>query len=329
MWMSGLGHDGLPRRSQFRYRVPIWTGTLAVAGALALVPITQDAVARHESSAPPAPDPVVSSPAAPEQLAGPVASDIVVPAPKPSEQLQAALTRLAQDSGANVAIALESLDQPGGLAWSLAGTEVFESGSTYKLPVLEWQAQAMAAGTVSGSDQLCYQDSDWEDGWFGDYADGSCFSRLELMQRVGEYSDNTAAHILVDSMGGPDALQQFAVDHGATSSDFVNGSTTAADLVTLWTEEARGQLGGPAAQSILYPLLTHTAYEQGVPAGVPTNVQVVHKVGIIDSTVNDAALVVAPSGRYVLVVLTDGLDQSQAWPLIAQISADVYTYETS
>src|SRR5579859_3088889 len=89
MWMSGLGQDDrLPRRRRVQYRLPIWSAALAIAGALALVSITQDAVARRESAPPLVPaSSVAASPAPPVQLAGPVASDIVAPAPKPSDQL--------------------------------------------------------------------------------------------------------------------------------------------------------------------------------------------------------------------------------------------------
>jgi beta-lactamase class A len=211
--------------------------------------------------------------------------------------------------------------------WSLNGDQSFVAASTYKLPLLMEEAQAIAGGTAHESDVLCYDPGDWEDGWFSDYAPGACYTRGELDRRVGEYSDNTAAHILVRMDGGGDALNAYARTHGATESEFWDPNvTTTSDLARLWQDEAAGHAGGSAAQQYLYPLLTDTAYEDGVPAGVPTGTTVVHKIGILDGEVNDAALVVnGPRGSYVLTVCTDGA----GWSVIADVARAVSQFEAS
>src|SRR5439155_16488960 len=122
-----------------------------------------------------------------------------------------------------------------------------------------------------------------EDGWYDDYSSGRCFTRQELARRVGQTSDNTAAHILVRYLGGSPALDAYVRAHGATASKFwIPNTTTAADLGRLWRDEAGGNAGGPAAQAWLYPLLTDTVFEDGIPAGLPGSEVVAHKVGEID-----------------------------------------------
>jgi hypothetical protein len=97
----------------------------------------------------------------------------------------------------------------------------------------------------------------------------------------------------------------------------------------LWLAEAEGELGGAAAQAWLYPVLTNTRTEGGVPAGV-SGATVVHKTGTINLVDDDAALVTSgPAGAYILVVLTDGLGGSDGWQLIASLSATVWQYEAS
>jgi hypothetical protein len=87
--------------------------------------------------------------------------------------------------------------------------------------------------------------------------------------------------------------------------------------------------GGAGAQAWLYPLLTDTRTESGVPAGVGGGT-VVHKTGTIDLVVNDAALVTSgPDGPYVLVVMTDGFGGTPGWQVIASISADVWQLEAA
>jgi len=216
------------------------------------------------------------------------------------------------------------------LTWSLDGGAVFTAASTYKLVALMMEAQNIASGSTDPNGLVCYQDSDYEAGWFDDYAAGECFTRNELASRAAQQSDNTAGHMLVRDVGGVDALNAWAASVGTTDSAFSDpNTTTAADLAVLWTAEAKGNLGGASAQAWLYPLLTGTTTEAGVPAGVSGST-VVHKTGAIDAVENDAALVTAgPDGAYVLVVMTDGLGGAAGWGLIGSISATVWQEEQS
>lgn len=237
---------------------------------------------------------------------------------------------LVSASGASVGITLIELGGSNSLVWSYGGGAVFTAASTYKLPALMMMAQNIAAGQTDPNGVVCYEDDDYESGWFDDYDDGACFTRNELAWRAGNKSDNTAGHMLVRDLGGSDALNAWAAAHGATSSAFFAGNTTTSnDLAALWAAEAKGQLGGSAAQAWLYPLLTATATENGVPAGAGRGATVVHKTGILDQEVNDAALVQAGDRSYVLTVMTDGLGGSNGFQLIASISAEVQQFEES
>lgn len=255
----------------------------------------------------------------------------LVAAPRAIVALPIALQAVIASSGASVGVTLVELGGTEPAAWSVNGAEVFTAASTYKLAALMLEAQNIAAGKTNPNGFVCYQADDYESGWFDDYADGSCFTRNELARRAGKYSDNTAGRMLVRDVGGAGALTAWAASLGATSSAFLDGNrTTSADLAALWTAEAQGELGGAPAEAWLYPLLTKTRTEGGVPAGVGGGVTVVHKTGTIDAVDNDAALVTSgPVGPYVLVVMTDGLGGAQGWQLIASISATVRQFEAS
>jgi beta-lactamase class A len=268
--------------------------------------------------------------------APPVATTPVVRASSPTPpaaalrstaDLQAEVGELLTSNGAEGGVSLIELAGAQPETWSWSGDEQFVAASTYKLPLLMKDAQDIADKQASPSDQLCYEDGDWEDGYFSDYQAGDCYSRAELDQRVGHYSDNTAAHILVRYDGGADALNAYARAHGATESAFYDpNTTTSADLARLWQNEAEGRAGGAAAQRYLYPLLTDTAYEDGIPAGVPAGTTVVHKIGDLDNELNDAALVEqGPRGPYVLTICTDGA----SWSLIASVAHAVAQFESA
>jgi len=251
-------------------------------------------------------------------------------ATRDSTVLVAALQQLATASGAIVSVTVVELGGIDPMSWSLDGDAIFTAASTYKLVALMMEAQNIGSGSIDPNGLVCYQDSDYEAGWFDDYAAGECFTRNELASRAAQQSDNTAGHMLVRDVGGVDALNAWAASVGTTDSAFSDpNTTTAADLAVLWTAEAKGSLGGSSAQAWLYPLLTGTTTEAGVPAG-SSGSTVVHKTGTIDAVENDAALVTAgPDGAYVLVVMTDGLGGSAGWGLIAGISANVWQEEQS
>ena len=341
------------RNRRFRLAPAATVGiAIATAGLAVMLSLTEaSAFSRTHAAASAGAGASVTAPtvvaAAPALIVNRVPADQPTPAPAPTPnltptatpraapsaaQLGADLQGLASQSGAQVSVTLIELGPGAGpVTWSLNGGGQFTAASTYKLPLLMAEAQGIAAGSLKAADVVCYQALDWEDGWYEDYVDGSCYQRQVLATRVGQYSDNTAAHILVRELGGADALNAYARAHGAHASSFYEpNTTTSADLAALWADEAAGRAGGPAAQSWLYPLLTQTNYECGIPDGSAPNAVVVHKVGFINGVVNDAALVRSgATASYILVVCTDGPGGESGYALISSIAARVATYEAS
>ena len=302
--------------------------TVVVAGIafLALVPGTSDAQASTRTLIVAA-APSVATVSGARRLAV-AAGALVARSPL---TLTAAVDRLVAASGGSAGVTLVELGGASPISWSFNGGEVFTAASTYKLAALMLLAEEVAAGSTDPNGYVCYQDSDYEDGWFDDYADGECYTRLDLAQRAGLYSDNTAGHMLVRDLGGADALNAWAASAGATQSVFfTDNTTTSGDLAALWAAEAKGRLGGPAAQAWLYPLLVGTSTETGIPAGVAARSTVAHKTGTIDLVENDAGLVESgPNGAYVLIVMTDSLGGDAGWQLIASISSTVWSFEAA
>jgi beta-lactamase class A len=250
------------------------------------------------------------------------------PAARDASSLAAAVAALVAGSGASVGVSVVELGGTLPLSWSSNGTTVFTAASTYKLVALMIEAERIAAGTTDPNGLVYFEPDDYEDGVYDDYAVGAGFTRIELAYRAAHYSDNTAGHMLVRDVGGAAAVNSFAAALGASGSAFFDGNTTtASDLSALWVAEAEGRLGGAAAQAWLYPLLTNTLYESGIPAGT-AGATVVHKTGALDLTENDTALVLGlPAGPYVVTVLTDGLDESAGTALISSIAGAVATFE--
>lgn len=317
-----------------------WTSLLAAVAIVAGVALgALDIQARQGEAASPDVSTPVTSGVIPA-LAGTRQSNIgssgagtLAPSPasvRDLSRLTTAVDVVIASSGASVGVTLIELGGDDPVSWSVNGGEVFTAASTYKLAALMLEAENIASGKTDPNGFVCFQAADYEPGWFDDYDVGVCLTRNELAVRAGIYSDNTAGHMLVRDVGGAAALNAWAASIGATSSQFFDGNmTTSADLAALWEAEAQGDLGGIAAQAWLYPVLTGTRTESGVPAGV-TGVTVLHKTGTIDLVEIDAALVTAgPDGAYVLVVMTDGIGGTGGWELIAGISAGVSQFEAA
>jgi hypothetical protein len=249
----------------------------------------------------------------------------------PFDPLQSDINDMALRAGVSLSVSLRELSGPETLrTWSFAGSRQYSAASSYKLPLLMAQAEQLAAGRIHTSDTLCFQAGDYEPGWYDDYGAGSCFSRQQLAYRVGKASDNTAAHMLVRSIGGADGLNAYAGARGAASSQFfIPNLTTTEDLATLMQTEAAGKAGGQRAQQWLYPLLTGTLFEDGIPAGVRGSASTVHKVAAIDLVQGDVALVRGGGVEYVLVVFENGLADQAGWNLIASVSQRVWQLESA
>ena len=84
----------------------------------------------------------------------------------------------------------------------------------------------------------------------------------------------------------------------------------------------------PSFATDIYPILSNTNYEAGIPNGTKTG-PVVHKVGFNGKSINDAALVIhGPHGAYVLVVCSTGPGGAVGWETIARIASRVWQFET-
>jgi beta-lactamase class A len=73
-------------------------------------------------------------------------------------------------------------------------------------------------------------------------------------------------------------------------------------------------------------ILAAQELNDGIPAGLPAGTRVAHKTGSIGGLYHDAGVVLPSTGAsYVLVVLTQGLDEQAGGPaLVAAIAREVH-----
>ena len=254
----------------------------------------------------------------------------LVPVPAPGDNLKARVQKLIEASGAEVAVAMRTVDGRDEILIELfrqaeAGTLKLDE----QLPVRN-EFHSIVDGSV-------YQLSVGDDSDAEVYAHiGGTMSLRELCEAMITVSSNFAANLLIERVGaanvrgtvtrlGADGMvvlrgveDQKAFDRG------MNNETTARALAVLMLKIAKGQAVNPRADAEMAEILKRQKFHDAIPAGLPVGTAVAHKTGNITKIHHDAAIVYGPR-PYVLVVLVRGIeDQKVSGALIASISRDVW-----
>lgn len=265
--------------------------------------------------------------------------------------LEARLREIVSTSGAEVAVAYETLDGRDRLA--IDADKIFHAASTMKVPVMIELYRQVKAGTLSLGDPLPvtntfrsivdgspYALSEEDDSDREVYAAaGRTLSLGQLCEAMITVSSNLATNLLIEKLGvdnirrtvtrlGADAgggMQVLrGVEDGKAFEKGLNNTTTARGLLTLLLKLARGQAVDRPSDAAMIEVLERQRFNDGIPAGLPAGLAVAHKTGDITRINHDAGIVFA-SRPYVLVVLVRGIaDKKESSALIARISRTVY-----
>lgn len=159
--------------------------------------------------------------------------------------------------------------------------------------------------------------------------------QLEQMITV---SDNDAANKLTSLLGGGDAavgrdlVNEFCAKHGYSDTSMgrmlleVNPTgenyTSVTDCGQFLNDIYSGSLEGSEAMLELLKAQQRTGK---IPAGVPENIVTANKTGELSDVENDAAIVYAKNGAYILCVMSENLvSTADARDLIVKISEKIY-----
>lgn len=159
-----------------------------------------------------------------------------------------------------------------------------------------------------------------------------------LLKSMITVSDNSACNTLVTRLGSGSAssgmalVNQYSANHGFSDThmgrlmlqpnDVDDNYTSVRDCCTFLKMANAGQLQG--SESIL-SYMGQQERRGKIPAGLPSGVSSGNKTGELDDVENDAAIVYAGSGTYVLCVMSENLaDTYSSRQFIARTSSVVY-----
>lgn len=232
--------------------------------------------------------------------------------------------------------------------------EKFHAASTMKTPVMIEVYKKAAAGAFQMNDSILVKND------FYSIVDSSTYqlnpeddSEKALYQMVGQkrsiadlvydmiiVSSNLATNIVIE-FADAKATTQTMRDLGAQDIEVLRGvedikayrqglsnSTTALDLMTIYTKLAKGEVISPEASQAMIEILKDQKFNEIIPALLPETVEVAHKTGVITGLHHDSGIVFLPDGRaYVLVLLSKEMEDFEAGTqMMARVSKLVYDY---
>jgi beta-lactamase class A len=183
------------------------------------------------------------------------------------------------------------------------GDKSFTTASTYKLYVAYSTLLRIESGAWHWSDQIN-----------GGRDLTKCFDDMIVI------SDNACALALLEKIGFTNITNE-AHAIGCVNTSFLGNDgikSTPEDLALLLGLLQTNQiLSKQSSRDTLINAMKRNIYRHGIPAGESGTVA--DKVGFLWGLLHDAAIVYAPSGPYILVIMTDG----SSWANIAELTRQI------
>ncbi len=223
-------------------------------------------------------------------------------------------------------------DAQTGISISRNADRLFHAASTMKIPVMMEVYRQAALGRFSMTDDLEVINSfhsivDSSLYSIEDDSDDAIYTKLgqkmtidELVFQMITVSSNLATNLLIDFVSA-DSVQSTVERLGIQKMQVLRGvedikafdlglsnSTTAADLALLLEALRDKKVVSEEADNKMVDILMAQAFNEMIPAGLPSTSKVAHKTGWITAIHHDAAIVYPETGEpYVLVILTEGI----------------------
>ena len=220
----------------------------------------------------------------------------------------------------------------------LNSDSTFASASTIKLPILIALFQDVEAGKVRLDESLILK-KEMIVGGSGDLQykkPGTEYILLEVAKKMIAISDNSATNMLIERLGGVEALDQRFHSWGLTTTVLRNvlpdlegtNTTSPKELANLMWMVNQGKLVSAGSRDRILDIMQQTQTNTLLPKGLGVGATIAHKTGTLGSLLADIGLVDMLTGkRYIVSVMVKRPhNDSTAEELIRQISRTTYDY---
>ncbi|MBF2025969.1 MAG: serine hydrolase [Oscillatoriales cyanobacterium C42_A2020_001] len=251
--------------------------------------------------------------------------------------LKTAVQNVAQQyPGFTPGVFLIDLDNNSFVDWGGSGS--FAAASTIKVPVLIAFFQDVDNGKVRLDEKLTMRKDliATESGDMQYLPPGAQFTALETATKMITISDNTATNMLIDRLGGIQAVNQRFKSWGLSATQITNllpdlkgtNTTSPKELASLMVRVSQGELVSLRSRDRLLDIMRRTVNNSQLPQGLGEGATIAHKTGDIGILIGDVGLVDMPSGkRYATAVLIKrAFNDDRAYDLVQKISRVMYQH---
>lgn len=237
--------------------------------------------------------------------------------------------------------AFEVLDLSSGLTAGYNADVSMPAASTIKIAVMVEVFKKLEGGAFTFDRHVTLHASDRDDG-SGDLAFapiGSSYTVSDLLSRMIDVSDNTAANMLIRLVGRRNinrTMYELGLHHTWLSSSIHTDDwmvrdqlrSSPADMVRLLRLMAERKLIDAWSSNQMIDILEADRINSLLPAALPADIRIAHKTGSFSDTLDDVGIVYAAGVPYVIAVMTTGLSSEDAGAdFIHRLSRVVYTDE--
>ncbi len=207
---------------------------------------------------------------------------------------------------------------------------IYNAASVNKVPILAAIYDKAKQGQIDFDRIVTLQAEDIQDYGTGKIRydpPGTTYSVKTLVQLMMQKSDNTAAFILGNYVVNLQDVQSYVNSLGMAQTDIVDNKTSNKDMALLFQKIYQKQITTPALSEELLGLLTDSDFEDRLPALLPKESIVYHKIGTGTGAVHDVGIVVHGNTAYYVGIFTSDItDEEQAAALMAKVSKTIYDF---
>lgn len=147
-----------------------------------------------------------------------------------------------------------------------------------------------------------------------------------LVEAMGKRSDNSAFTKMVGILGKENVNKTIS-DLGMAKTSLSENLTTPEEVGIFFKKLYKKQLLDEEKTMNLEDYMTDTNFEDWIKAGLPENLKLIHKYGREEHVINDAGIVMSDR-PFVMVIMTDGIVESEAIPLFPKLAKLLYDEHT-
>ena len=191
--------------------------------------------------------------------------------------------------------------------------ETFSGASLMKLPVIitaYWRSERQLFD-LTGEYRLREEDKLAGNGSVYLQPEGTIYTYRNLAKLAIEQSDNTANSVIAKSLG-EEKIQQVIDFLGLEKTNYSDYQTSPENIGRLLVGLHQGEFLTAVHSQEIIGYLTQTIFNDQIPAALPEDIIVAHKIGFDDQILHDAAIIFTDNGDFVLVIMSRGVSNDQA-----------------